>query len=166
MSRPRRRAPKRTMSWASGVSEILSTASAASTVREVALFVPTEDHEGATVTRIIGSVVMGLTTAAVGNDIHRISWGIYIAGSGSDGDMKMDPSNVLDHESNHWLHLRWLYENTAVSNLATPGGNYPDYAVDIRVQRKVAEGDGIKLVFNAPFAYESAASLRVLLKHT
>jgi len=158
------RAPKRSMSWEVGVGESLSTATAANVDRQVPLFVPLEDHQGATVTRIVGSVTMGLQNNAVGTDIQMLAWGIYWAGSGTVGDMQMSPTATLDQESNHWLHLRHLHLSTRVSDRTQFGWQH-DF-VDIRVQRKVAEGEGLILAFESAFAYESIASLRLLLKHT
>lgn len=80
----------------------------------------------------------------------------------------MDPASALDRESEHWLHMRFLERNAAVSTVVVGSFTGQDWAgsVDIRVMRKVQEGDGIKLVVNCATAYVSMANLRLLLKHT
>ncbi len=162
----RRGAARRKTTWFGGIDEINTTASAAGIRRDVPLFVPLEDHEGATVIRIVGSVVMGLQGDQVGDTMTSCAWGIYKAGSGSAGDLELDPISALDRDSEHWMHMRFLWRNKSTG--AAGKGDQDDLAnnVDIKVMRKVEEGDGLKLVFNSLVAYVAGANLRVLLLHT
>ncbi len=160
------RGPRRMTSWISGAAFAGAAITSADTVREITLFVPLEDHEGATVIRIVGSVGIWSTVDSALNSVDVFTWGIYLAGSGSQGDLKLDPASLLDRDSEHWLHMRYVYwnKNHNASDFTYPG--YLDNAVDIRVMRKVHEGDGLKLAFNGTLAYNSIANLRILLKHT
>ncbi len=168
MARRHRRTsgPKRLTSWINGHQENTRVFTLNSVVRELALFVPLEDHEGATVIRIVGNV--GLYPDADSAVVVAMTWGIYIAGSGSDGDLQLDPLSGLDRDSDHWMHMRFLYKNKDVQN--TTGSNivydYAETAVDIRVMRKVQEGDGIKIAMNCGVDYASIVNLRLLLKHS
>jgi len=169
MARRHRRTsgPKRLTSWVNGHQENTGVFTANSVVRELALFVPLEDHEGATVIRIVGNVGMFSDDDSV--IPVSLAWGIYIAGSGSDGDLQLDPQSALDRESDHWMHLRYVYQNKDFANVTgsnVPMMEYEATVVDIRVMRKVQEGDGIKIVMNAAVDYRSLVNLRVLLKHT
>jgi len=158
--------PRRLTSWISGRTDATALTTAAGLVREVTLFVPLEDHEGATIIRIVGSV--GIWPTQDSTFPQTLAWGIYKAGSGSDGDLQMDPLASLDRESEHWMHMQFVYRNKNVTN--TTGSNimysHQDDLVDIRVMRKVMEGDGIKIAFNGTQNYASMANLRILLKHT
>ncbi len=164
--RARRAGPRRETSWIDAAREVSAATTIGGTRREITLFVPLEDHEGATVIRIVGSIGIWPTVDSAFPQLH--AWGIYIAGSGQSGDLNMDPTNAIDIDSEHWMHMRFLFMNKSVSN--TTGSNivydYAQTAVDIKVMRKVAEGDGIKLVWNATTNYASQATLRLLVKHT
>ncbi len=166
----RSRAPRRLTSWINAQTAAGAAVTGADTIRELTLFVPLEDHEGATVIRIVGSVWMGPTQDTGVNNVDVYSWGIYIAGSGSAGDLQMSPASALDRDSEHWMHMRHMYFNRSFSgtndDISMFRSSYLDYAVDIKVMRKVHEGDGIKLAFEATRSYNSIANLRILLKHT
>lgn len=136
-------------------------------VTDQALFVPLEDEQAATIVRIVGSVYMRPTV----DNFTLCSWGIYKAGSGSDGDLQMDPTSALDQESEHWMHLRSTWYSRAASS--SLGADFDGLAqrVDIKVMRKIEEGDGIKISFNAQSggvaqSYFHAVNLRILLKLT
>ncbi len=164
--RGRSRSPRRLTSWISGNAETGAVSTAGGAIRELTLFVPLEDHEGATLIRIVGSVALYLDVDAA--DPVLLSWGIYKAGSGSVGDLSLSPSSPLDRESEHWMHMRFLSQNKNVNvgdGQITVGGYEAEY-VDIKVMRKVQEGDGIKIALTCAANFLSMVNLRCLLKHT
>ncbi len=152
---------RRRSAWVEMASEVSTTTTPATVRREVVLLLPTSDAEEVTLVRIVGSVAVGLTANLVGSWVPII-WGIYIAGSGSAGDLNLDPLNTLDMQSEHWMHLQTLYGNTNSDNLV-PEAEFASHRVDIRVKRKVAEGDGIKWVVNGQVGYRSIVRLRGLV---
>ncbi len=159
----RRRAagPRRETQWISLRNESNSILVAAQTRSEVVLFLPLDESEAATLIRIVGSVFIGLQADAAANTVQQASWGIYIAGSGSAGDLNLDPINTVDQDHENWMMLRQDFLSTSVTNLVPA---LVENRVDIRVSRKVREGEGIKLVWNANVAYVRAAALRGLVK--
>ncbi len=142
--------------------DLVVTLRGANTLLDVALLVPTLDSEQVTLVRIVGAVHMGLQASEAGDQARVLAWGIYIAGSGSAADMVMDPTSSLDMQSEHWMHLRYKWANTDESGTNTGIDRLAD-AVDIRVKRKVSEGDGIKLVSNCSAAFTVGARLRGLV---
>lgn len=152
---------RRRSAWVEMISEISSTNSGASVPRELVLLLPTNDSEMVTLVRIVGAVGMWLQSDQA-TVAQAMAWGIYIAGSGATSDMKMTPLNALDAQSEHWLHIRKYFGNTAFGTNVIESSQLFQQ-VDIRVKRKVAEGDGIKLVFDGAVAYRSIAHLRGLV---
>ncbi len=134
---------------------------AADTRSEVVLLLPLNEGEAVTLIRIVGSIFLGLQADAAANRVELGAWGIYIASSGSAGDLNLDPINSVDQDHENWMMLRQEYYNTSVTN-SLPARL--EHRVDIRVSRKVREGEGIKLVWNCNVAYVRAAALRGLVK--
>lgn len=169
MPRSRRRftgraGPKRFTSWIDGVNDGTSTVHLALARPESVLFLPLADNEQATVTRIVGSVFIQVQLNQGVDTVIRVAWGIYLAASGSAGDFQLDPLSSLDKDSEHWLHTRTFYQSTNIASATNMA--FAEQSVDIKVMRKVNEGDGIKLVFNSGGPFVKAASLRLLIKHT
>ncbi len=168
--RRRSSGPRRMTSWINGFSETGGPVTTGGNIRELALFVPLEDHEGATVIRIVGNVFLGTITDSSSNAVQVATWGIYLAGSGSVGDFSLSPANSLDRELEHWLHMRFITMNKSINNNTTIGPirpwTYESTNVDIRVMRKVHEGDGLKIALTNDLSFVSTVNLRILLKHT
>ncbi len=160
-----RRGPRRRSSWVDLGIQVNAQDVAAAVISEAVLILPLQDEEAVTLVRIVGTVAMGLQASEIGTSQILMSWGIYIAASGSQGDLNMSPQSAVDAESEHWLHVKHMYENTGVASLAM-NVNYEDNRVDVRVMRKVQEGDGIKIAFRCPVAYTRAFALRALVLHT
>ncbi len=157
----RGRGTRRETQWVNLRSELNSTMVAANTRSEVVLLFPLNEGEAVTLIRIVGNIFMGLQADAAANRVELAAWGIYIAGSGSAGDLNLDPINAVDQDHENWMFLRPQYLSTSVTNLVpVPADDH----VDIRVSRKVREGDGIKLVWNCSVAYVRAGYLRGLVK--
>ena len=159
----RRRGTRRSHSWINLRTELNSTLTAVAVRREVVLLLPATDADSVTLIRIVGSIFTGIQADAAANRVELVAWGIYIADSGTAGDLNLNPIIGLDVGHENWMMLKGDYYNTSVTNLVPAR---LEHNVDIRVSRKVPEGSGIKLVFNANVAYVSAAYLRGLVLHT
>ncbi len=161
-------APKRITSWVNLANEAVAVASLANARREIVLLLPLADEEAVTLIRIVGAVNIRRDLDAVGETWNRVAWGIYYAPSGSAGDLNMDPLSAVDKDSEHWMHIKYHYQTNDAESVALNGSGFPaaDQQVDIKVMRKVQEGDGIKIVFNSGVGFRSAATLRGLVKHT
>ncbi len=155
------RAGRRKTQWVELRNELNSSLIAAGTRSEVVLMLPANESEAETLIRIVGSIFMGLQADVAGQRVELAAWGIYIAPSGSSGDLNLDPINAVDQDHENWMMLRQFYLSTAVVNLVPVPS---EQKVDIRVSRKVEEGQGIKLVWNCTVAYVRAAALRGLVK--
>ncbi len=152
---------RRETQWVDLRLENNSTMVAAGTRSEVVLLLPLDESEAVTLIRIVGNIFMGLQADAAANRVELAAWGIYIADSGSSGDLNLNPINAVDQDHENWMFLRPMYLSTSVTNLVpVPADDH----VDIRVSRKVREGAGIKLVWNCTVAYVRAATLRGLVK--
>ncbi len=153
--------PRRETQWVDLRLENNSSMIGAGVRSEVVLLLPLDESEAVTLIRIVGNIFMGLQADAAANRVELAAWGIYIAGSGSAGDLNLDPINLVDLDHENWMFHRSMYLSTSVTNLVpVPADDH----VDIRVSRKVREGEGIKLVWNCTVAYVRAATLRGLVK--
>jgi len=150
--------------WHDARTSTVSLGAAAGIVTEFLLFIPLEDHEAATVTRIVGNVSMWLEASPVAP--VALSWGIYKKASGTVSSLAMNPFSALDNESEHWLYKRHVWTRGFTGSLGSISDQYETQQVDVKTQRKVDEGDAIALAMFCADNYEFAVNLRMLLKLT
>lgn len=150
--------------WHDGRTSTTSLSVAAGVVTELLLFIPLSDEEAATVTRIVGTIALWNEASPV--IPTRLSWGIYHKLSGTVSDLSLNPQAALDMESEQWLMTRHIWTRGTHASLGSISDTYEYQSVDIKVQRKVDEGEAIALVLNGQDNYVFAANLRVLLKLT
>lgn len=152
----------RVHSWEDFANNNQSALVAATTRSEIVLALPATDADAFTVLRIVGQIYIGLQANAPANTVLRGAWGIYIADSGSAGDLNLDLTSSLDMGHENWLMWRAFYMNTVTTVLAAES-SFTNVHVDIKVSRKVPEGSGLKLVWNCADAYVRVAALRGLV---
>lgn len=159
----RARAARRRSAWIDLGVETNTTASSAGAIRELVLVLPATDADAVTLVRIVGTVFHELTSQESAPNVALLAWGIHWAPTGSVGSARYNPLSTLDNEAEHWMHLRRRYMRDNGSVASKQVDTWLDHHVDIRVKRKVNEGDGIKLVFNCLSAHRSAVALRGLV---
>lgn len=150
--------------WHDARTSTVSLAAASGIVTEFLLFIPLEDHEAATCTRIVGTVA--LWNEAVPVVPVRLSWGIYKKYSGTVASQAMNPASALDNESEQWLMKREIWTRASHASLGAITDSFEYQHVDLKVQRKVDEGEAIALVMVGEDDWRFSINLRMLLKLT
>ncbi len=154
----RGRAPRRKSFWEALSRNTSGVNVSANVALDTTLYSLTEDGQSqdtATIVRIVGSVYLGIQTTP--SFVAPVFYGIYWRPTSSSSSLVLSSIGTSDRGSEHWMHTRIVNEFQA--DLVH---HWKDDAVDVKVMRKIDQGEEIASAANCTVNYHVCENLRGL----